>query len=214
MVTLMPWEWLFTPDDRVWTASDLNANPSRSVGSSLEAYWTSKALARAAVKDFIKHQKPHFETIQLLPGVIIGRDERAASVADLRRDTPQWALRMAPILGGNQSDGMASVPVDVEDVATAHVDAIKDTVPGNTDYTLSTGPTADIVWDVMIEVAKKYFPEKVGSKEMPLGGTLPTMKWLVDMTDTEEAYGWKFRPFEETLKDMIGQYLELSDNKD
>lgn len=209
LVTLMPWEWLFNSDDRLWTANDLNVDPNRSVSSSMEAYWTSKALARAAVKEFVEHAKPHFETIQLLPGVIIGRDERAASVADLRRDTPQWLMRMAPILGEKQSDPMGSVPVDVEDVAKAHVDAITDTVPGNSDYTLCTGPTADIVWDDMIETAKRYFPEKAGSRNMPLDGTLPTMKWLVDTTKTEKAYGWKFKTFEETMKGMIGQYVEL-----
>jgi nucleoside-diphosphate-sugar epimerase len=91
------------------------------------------------------------------------------------------------------------------------VDAIKPVVPGNTDYILCSGPTTDIVWDDMIEVAKKYFPKRAGSKEMPLGGKLPTMKWHVDTTKTEKAFGWKFKTFEEVMKATIGQYVELLD---
>jgi len=209
LVTLMPWEWLFKPDDRVWTANNLNINPSRSVSSPTETYWVSKALTCAAMKDFVEQQKPHFETVQLLPGVIIGRDERATTVAELHRDMPQCSLRMAPILGETQRNAMASAPVDVEDVARAHIDAIKDSVPGNTDYVLTTGPTAEIVWDDMFGFANKYFTEKVGRKGMPLNGTLPTMKWLVDTTETEKAYDWQFKIFERTMKKMIGQYIKL-----
>jgi len=44
---------------------------------------------------------------------------------------------------------------------------------------------------------------------MPLNGTLPTMKWLVDTTETEKAYDWQFKIFERTMKKMIGQYIKL-----
>ena len=211
MITLIPFEWLANPDDRLYTAKDLNHNPSRSVNHPMEGYWSSKALARAAVKDFVKTHKPHFETIQMLPGVIIGPDDRAASTTDLKDNTPQWTLRMSPVLGEKQSDPMVSVPVHVADVAKAHVDAIKPSVPGNTDYTLCSGSSEVIVWDDMIEVAKNFFPERAGSKKMPFGGALPTMKWSVDSAETEKAFGWKFKTFEDTMKDMIGLYLELVD---
>jgi len=213
LVTLMPFEWLANPDDRVFTAKDININPSRSVNHSLEAYWNAKALARTAVKDFVRRHNPHFEVIQMLPGVIIGPDERASTTADLHNNTPQWTMRMSPILGEKQTNPMGSVPVDVGDVARAHVDAIKPTVPGNTDYILCSAASEKIVFDDMIQVAKKYYPEKAGSKDMPLGGSLPTMRWNVESSETEKAFGWEFKTFENTMRDMIGQYVDLLEQK-
>lgn len=213
MVTLIPYEWTFNPDDRIYRARDLNPKLSRSANDPMDAYWSSKGLARAAVKDFVETHKPHFETIQILPGVIIGADDRAASTADLRNNTPQWALRLSPLLGEKQSEPMVSIPVDVVDVARAHVDAMKPSIAGNTDYVLCVESSESIVWDDMIEMAKEHFPERAGSKEMPLGGTLPTTKFGVDSKETERAFGWEFNTFENTMKSMIGQYLDLLDEE-
>jgi nucleoside-diphosphate-sugar epimerase len=211
MVTLVPFSWLANPDERIYTANDINSNPSRTVSSAMEAYWTSKALARSAVSDFIATRNPQFETIQLLPGVVIGPDIRATSTAYLRNNTPLWSLKMSPILGIKLTDPMVSVPVHVADVARAHVDAIKSSIPGNADYTLNIQSPGDVEWDNMIEVAKRHFPDRVGTKEMPLGGLLPSMKWRVESRDTEKAFGWTFRTFEQSAKEMIAQYLCLAD---
>jgi nucleoside-diphosphate-sugar epimerase len=210
MVTLIPMEWLTQPDDRIYTAKDFNPNPSRVVSQPMEGYWTSKALARAAVSDFVKSHTPHFETIQLFPGVVIGADDRALSTADLRNNTPDWSLRMSPVLGEVQEDPLVGVPVDVVDVARAHVDAIRSSIPGNVDYTLSARVSEDFAWDSMIDVAKRHFSDRAGTRELPLGGSLPTMKWRVDSQQTERVFGWHFTTFEDTMKAMIGQYLDLA----
>jgi nucleoside-diphosphate-sugar epimerase len=211
MVTLIPFSWLANPDERTYTARDVNSHPNRAVSHAMEGYWTSKALARSAVSDFIATHKPRFETVQLLPGVVIGPDIRATSIADLRNKTPLWSLKMAPILGVRLIDPMVSVPVHVADVARAHVDAIAPSVPGNADYTLNSQSAGGIEWDDMNELAQRHFPDRVGTKEMPLGGTLPSMKWRVDSRDTEKAFGWTFRTFEESTRDMVAQYLQLVD---
>jgi nucleoside-diphosphate-sugar epimerase len=211
MVTLIPFSWLANPDERIYTAKDFNSNPSRAVSHAMEGYWTSKALARSAVTDFVATHNPRFETVQLLPGVVIGPDVRATSTADLRNNTPLWSLKMSPILGIKLVDPMVFVPVHVADVARAHVDAIKSSIPGNADYTLNIQSPEGVEWDSMIEIAKRYFPDRVGTKEMPLGGILPSMKWRVESRDTEKAFGWTFKTFEESTRDMVAQYLLLSD---
>jgi nucleoside-diphosphate-sugar epimerase len=211
MVTLIPFSWLANPDERIYTAKDFDSNPSLAVSHAMEGYWTSKALARSAVNDFVATHNPCFETVQLLPGVVIGPDVRATSTADLRNKTPLWSLKMSPILGIKTIDPMVSVPVHVADVARAHVDAIKSSIPGNADYTLNLQSPEGVEWDSMIEVAKRHFPDRVGTKEIPLGGTLPSMKWRVESRDTEKAFGWTFRTFEEAIRDMVAQYLQLSD---
>jgi nucleoside-diphosphate-sugar epimerase len=211
MVTLAPFSWLANPDERIYTAKDINSNPSRTVSSAMEAYWTSKALARSAVSDFVATNNPHFETIQLLPGVVIGPDIRATSTAYLRNHTPLWFLKMSPILGTKLTDPMVSVPIHVDDVARAHVDAIKSSIPGNADYTLTIQSPEGVEWDDMIDVAKRHFPDRVGTKEMPLGGSLPSTRWRVESRDTEKAFGWTLRTFELSARDMIAQYLRLVD---
>jgi hypothetical protein len=110
---------------------------------------------------------PRFETVQLLPGVVIGPDIRATSTADQRNNTPLWSLKMSPILGIKLVDPMVSVPVHVADVAQAHVDAIKSSIPGNADYALNVQSPEGVEWDSMIEVANRHFPDRVKTKEMP-----------------------------------------------
>jgi len=214
MVTLIPFEWLANPDsERLYTAQDIDDNPGRTPTNGMDAYWTSKTLARMAVSKFIQAQNPHFETIQLFPGAIGGTDDRATSITDLFNSTPLFSLRMSPVLGEKQpaAAAMISCPIDVGNVAKAHVDAIKSTVPGNANYILSSGSPEGIEWDSMIDIARKYWPERCGSKELSLCGTLPIIKWRVDALETERAFGWKFLVFEESTKAMIGQYLDLVD---
>ncbi|CAI6336280.1 unnamed protein product [Periconia digitata] len=210
MVTLVSFHWLSNPDStKLYTANDMNPAPTRSVSNPMEAYWNSKAFARQAVHEFLSDHKPNFDIVQLLPGAVMGVDDRAQTAEDLFNKTPEWAYRMSPVLGTKQPEPLVSVPVDVEDVAKAHVDAIKPSVPGNRDYILCAEGPEGVEWDSMIDVVKKHFPGEIGRKELPLNGTLPTIKWRVDASDTEKHFGWKFKSFEDSFKDVVAQYLRL-----
>jgi hypothetical protein len=211
LVTLVPLSRFSKADDITYTANDINPTLTRDVHTPMDAYCNAKGLARVAVKEFVEKEEPGFEVIQLLPGVIIGLDERAASVKDLKENVPQWEMRMAPLLGQTETNPLVSVPVDVADVAKAHVDSIKSSVVGNMDYALCVGESGSVRWNDMVEVAVKHFPKKAGSKKLPLGGVLPTTKWIVNSKKTEEAFGWTFRTFEEMMKDVVGQYLEFAE---
>jgi len=46
-------------------------------------------------------------------------------------------------------------------------------------------------------------------KILPLGGEFPTTKFRIDGMSAEEALGFKFTSFEETMKGLIGQYIGL-----
>lgn len=209
MVTLIPFEWLANPDERLYTAADINPNPTRSVSSAMEAYWSSKALARIAAHDFMKTHQPHYDLVQILPGVVIGADDRATSLSDLKENTPLWELKLSPVLGVKQPYPMVGVPIDVSDVAKAHVDAVIKPVPGNKDYLLAAGYPEGIEWDSMIDVAQRAFANQCRDQSLPLGGTLPTTKWSVDCQETEDAFGWKFHSFDATVERAIGQYIAL-----
>lgn len=174
----------------------------------MEAYWASKSLARTAVRDFVTQNKPHFDVISLLPSVVIGTDQRATSIKELLEGTR--TLVMGPVMGVTSPYPMVGVPVDMVDVARAHVDAMKPSVPGNAEYVLSSDTPEGVEWDHSLDLAKKFFPNDCGEKKaLPLGGSFPTTKWLLDVSTTEKAFGWKFAPYEQTMKGLMSQYVEL-----
>ncbi|KFY18419.1 hypothetical protein V493_08636 [Pseudogymnoascus sp. VKM F-4281 (FW-2241)] len=205
-VSLIPMEWLGTSDtETVFTEKDINSRPTRPFHSAMEAYWASKAFARLSTKRFIEDRKPHFDIVCLLPSVVLGPEDLATGNSTLLVGTRAMLL---PILQGAKLDmPLVGTPVHVDDVARAHVDAIKSSVPGNADYVLSSDGEEGIEWDSMTDIARKHFPDEVESGLLALGGLMPTRKWRLDVSSTEKAFGWKCVPFEKTMRDLIGQYV-------
>ncbi|OBT64341.1 hypothetical protein VE03_06741 [Pseudogymnoascus sp. 23342-1-I1] len=207
-VSLIPMEWLGTSDtETVFTEMDINSNPKRPFHSAMEAYWASKAFARLSTKKFIEERKPHFDIVGLLPSVVLGPEDLATGNSTLLVGT---RAMLVPVLQGAKLDmPLVGTPVHVDDVARAHVDAIKPSVPGNADYVLSSDGEEGIEWDSMTDIARKFFPDEVESGLLALGGSMPTRKWRLDVSSTEKAFGWKCAPFEKTMRDLIGQYVEF-----
>jgi nucleoside-diphosphate-sugar epimerase len=173
----------------------------------MEAYWASKALSRITTHTFLADKNPHFEIINLLPSVVIGPDELATKTSELLTGTR--ALAMAPLLGQKIESPLVGQQVHVDDVARAHVDALKPRVPGNADYILTSDSPDGFEWD---EAKGIKFPKSgVSAPEgkLKLDGSMPTMKWKIDVSTTEKAFGWKCKSFEETMRDLVGQYLRL-----
>jgi nucleoside-diphosphate-sugar epimerase len=166
----------------------------------MEAYWASKAFSRILAHKYLAEKTPHFQIINLLPSVVIGPDELATKTSDLLTGTR--ALAMAPILGQKIESPLVGQQIHVNDVARGHVDALDSRVPGNADYILSS----DVIeWDDV----KMMFKGSVGEGELklPLDGSLPTLKWRIDSSTTEKAFGWKCLSFEMTMRDLVAQYL-------
>jgi nucleoside-diphosphate-sugar epimerase len=188
---------------------DINSSPTTPYHSPMEAYWASKALSRIATHKFLADRNPHFEITNLLPTVVIGPDGLATKTSELLTGTR--ALALAPVLGQKIDSPLVGVQVHVDDVARAHVDALDTRVPGNADYILTSNGLDGIEWDD----AKGMFKGKVGEGKLKLSldGSLPTTKWKIDGSKTEEAFGWKCRPFEETMGDLVGQYLGLLESE-
>lgn len=183
----------------------------------MEAYWASKAYSRLATREFVEKKKPHFDFVHLLPSVVFGPDERIppnGAADELLKDIR--AAVIAPALDGSTNSPFpyVGVPVHVADVARAHVDAVDSTrIPGNSEYILSSDTPNGIVWDRDIAaVARKYFPEEVQNKILPLEGTLPCIKFRLDGDSTEKAFGWRFTSFEQTMREFLTQYLKLKQN--
>ncbi|KAJ5147633.1 NAD-dependent epimerase/dehydratase [Penicillium atrosanguineum] len=215
-VTLIPFEWNMNPDsEKLYTVDEINTDVAGPFTGAMQAYWASKALARAATRTFIAERRPQFNFINLLPGVVIGPDNRltndpTANTSALLKETR--AAVLAPVLTSslNSSFPYVGIPVHVADVARAHIDAIdSNRVPGNTEYILSSDAPEGVVWNRdAAYVAQNYFAGEVKSQVLPMKGSLTTVKWSLDTKKTE-VFGWRFTGFEETLRQLLAQYLQL-----
>jgi nucleoside-diphosphate-sugar epimerase len=184
----------------------------------MEAYWASKAFARTATRKFIEEKRPAFDFVNLLPSVVIGRDERiqaGGNVDELLEGTRKAVLAPALDSSHNSPFPYVGVPVHVADVARAHIDAVDSSlIPGNTEFILSSDTPDGVVWNEQVHaIARKYFPQQVENGTLPLEGSLGYVKFRLDGMATEKAFNWKFMSFEETMKGLIGQYLELTEGK-
>ncbi len=54
---------------------------------------------------------------------------------------------------------------------------------------------------------KRNFPEAVEKGILKLEGSMTLRPWRLDTRETEEAFGWKPISFEETVKELVRQYL-------
>lgn len=209
-VTLVPFAWMFgpappTPDLTLFTSADIDSNAAKpNYSSAMEAYFASKTLSRVATKEFMEKEKPSFEFVNLLPAAVFGPDELATNVAELM--TSSRAMVLGPLMDMSMPE-MIGASVHVDDVARAHIDGLKSSVPGNKDYILSSDAPEGICWGDAKKIVKRSFPEAVEMGVLKLEGTMETRPWRLDTRETEEAFGWKHISFEETVKDLVRQYL-------
>jgi nucleoside-diphosphate-sugar epimerase len=185
----------------------------------MEAYWASKALARIATKEFFEKERPKFDFVNLLPSVVIGPDDRLNTDASATIDSVLQGTRaavLAPALSDSLNSAFPYVgtPVHVADVARAHVDSIDSRlVPGNSEHILSSDTPDGVVWDRDVSrVCRKFFHGDVASGRLPLKGSLTAIKWRLDGQATERIFGWQFTSFEETMKQLVAQYLRIFAN--
>jgi nucleoside-diphosphate-sugar epimerase len=210
-VTLISFAWMFgpapaSPDLTLFTAADINSNIAGPYSTSMEAYFASKTLSRIATRKFMEEEKPEFEFVNLLPTVVFGPDELATNAAELV--TAGNSLALGPLLDVNIPQ-MVGATVHVDDAARAHIDALKPSVQGNKDYILSSDAPDGIDWEDAQNYVRKFFPEAVENGTLKLGGSLRARIWRLDTRETEKEFGWKFVSFEETLKELVGQYLKF-----
>lgn len=170
----------------------------------MEAYFASKTLSRIATKEFMEKEKPSFEFVNLLPTMVFGPDELATNVQELM--TSSRGLVLGALMNVKMPE-MIGATVHVDDVARAHIDSLKLSVPGNRDYILSSDVPEGICWEDAEKSVKRNFPEAVEKGILKLEGSMSLRPWRLDTRETEEAFGWKPISFEETVKELVEQYL-------
>ncbi|KAK5685260.1 hypothetical protein LTS10_003338 [Elasticomyces elasticus] len=173
------------------------------------AYVQSKIAALKEAEAWVEKEKPSFDVIHIHPSFVGGRNDLARNLEELKTGTNFYFL--APVLG--QEAATAAGPrvasyVDVDDVAKAHVLSLDDKVAGNQSFMLSG--EGDMAWDGAKVIAAKHFPDAVG-KVFPNDGESAPFPFSVpaDNSKTVKTFG-KLRTYEETVKAVVGQYIELS----
>ncbi len=209
-VTLVSFAFMFgpappSPDLKTFTAADINPEPAKA-SSAMEAYFASKTLSRIATKDFMEKEKPNFEFVNLLPTMVFGPDELATTVQGLMANACGLVLRALMDVKMPKTIGAT---VHVDDVAKAHIDGLRSSVPGNRDYILSSDVPEGIRWEDAEGIVRKNFPEAVEKGILKLEGGMSLQPWRLDTRETDDAFGWKPMSFAETVKELVEQYLGL-----
>jgi nucleoside-diphosphate-sugar epimerase len=192
-----------TPDLTIFSAADINSTPA-TASSAMEAYFASKTLSRIATKEFMEKENPSFEFVNLLPTMVFGPDDLATNTQELMKNSRGWVIGA---LMDVKMPEMIGATVHVDDVARAHIDGLKPSVPGNKDYILSSDVPNGICWEDAEKAVKQNFPEAVDKGILKLQGSMQLKPWRLDTRDTEEAFGWQHISFVETVRDLVEQYL-------
>ncbi|KAH7033995.1 hypothetical protein B0J12DRAFT_744734 [Macrophomina phaseolina] len=211
IATMLTTEYLRSGDtERVFTEND-NYTPAEGIAqfeSPLHAYAVGKALALHATERFVRDKKPHFDIINILPSVVIGKNELNTKKEEILNGTNVNV--MGPLLGTKTDTPNIGVSVHVNDVARAHIDALNLSIPGNRNLLCSSGGLQGVKWEDAKEVVKRLFTKQVSDGVFPLDGTLPSRPIRLDTSETERLLGWKFVGFEEQVKSVVEHYLELA----
>ncbi|KAH8804350.1 cinnamyl-alcohol dehydrogenase [Xylogone sp. PMI_703] len=188
------------------TENTIVPRPSPPWGNFMEAYIKSKVLAFYATQDWMTTNNPSFDVINIMPSFVLGANKLITNAKEINSGTNSFMLNI--LFGHKSSHPLSGTSVHIDDVAFAHIKALDPTVAGNQSFLLSSS-TDGIIWDDVIEIARKNFPVIIEKGLMPLDGTLETQKCMIDASKAEKQLGLKFKSYEEQVKSLVGYYLEL-----
>lgn len=212
IVGMVPFEYFLgqgEPADRLFGADVRIPVAKGPFGFEFAAYSASKAAAVNESEKWIKENgaKAGFDLVSIFPSWIFGRDELVTETTGFGQGSTNSQL-MAVLKGEKNEVPYSGNCVLVDDVALVHVlslDAEK--VPGNRGYIMTTG---NMLWEDATKYAQKYYPEAFASSTLSTGGKQPTIEINMDFSESEKTFGFKFSGFEEQVKQLAGQYLELA----
>jgi nucleoside-diphosphate-sugar epimerase len=208
-VAIIPWEEFIAKEvDTVFDDTYKIPFPAGPYHHMFEAYAAGKVRALAATEEFIKEKRPEFDVINIMPSFVVGDNELVADPNLISDGTV--AAAFAQVLGKDSGWGaVPSTSVHVEDIAKLHVFALDAKIPGNQSFLASSEGINGTTWSNAIEIVNRNFPEAVEKGILPNNGTALTKRTKIDVSRTEEVFGFKFQSYEEQVKSVVKQYLSL-----
>ncbi|KAL8688827.1 MAG: hypothetical protein Q9218_005354 [Villophora microphyllina] len=174
----------------------------------LAALAGARTKALVATNSFLAKNKPHFTVINLMPSVTIGRNELANTTNELLNGGNLQALRH--LRGEKVASKVPSSTVHIDDVAKIHVLSLNtQKVDKSQNFMLTSGGISGSPWYEAKDVVKKGFMEDVKKGWLSLSGEQPVNRVMIDDKRTVQVFGIKFIEFEQQIKDVVGQYVEL-----
>lgn len=174
----------------------------------LLAYAAAKSHALASTTQFVKEVKPHFDVVNIMPSMIIGKNELNTKKEQLENGTN--GIVMGPLIGINLSMPSLGASVHVNDVARVHVDVLNPAISGNRSLLVSSGGLDGTSWDDAKGIVKRLYTKHVADGLFNLNGSSPTRPLRLDASETEQLLGWKLAPFEEQVRSVVDHYIELA----
>ncbi|KAM0249168.1 hypothetical protein ACHAQJ_009175 [Trichoderma viride] len=196
-------------DDKIFDAEGRIPLDPGPYNFEFQAYSASKVAALNDSEAWVAENKPAFDLISILPGWIFGPDELAITSADFENASTNSVL--LGVLRGSESDiPFNSNAVHVDDTAQLHVEALNPKIPGNQAFMATADGIDGMVWQEGIDIIKKHFPEAIADGRLKTTGKQPTAVVRVDSKKTEDTFGIQFLGFEEQVKSLVNQYLEVT----
>ncbi|KAJ5663657.1 hypothetical protein N7507_004388 [Penicillium longicatenatum] len=169
--------------------------------SMLPAYSAGKIAALNFTDRFIKEKEPFFTVVNVFPGFVFGRDDRALEVLDLYAGTNR--ILLAAITGKSADSPLPAGATHVDDAAKVHLAGLKEGIAGN------LGVTKVHDFNDAWKAVEKHFPEAVADGTFTQGNQ-PTVPVNWNAHQTEIDLEFDFKTYEDMVVDVAGQYLELS----
>ncbi|KAM0801866.1 hypothetical protein BDR22DRAFT_845522 [Usnea florida] len=193
---LVPFTQTLGADSRIPT-------PEGPFPNNAQAYAASKAAQFNAVEEWVRTSKPAFSLVTMHPAFVLGRSELAGTVEELWAGTNRFALDIAV---GKKFDALrAGACVHVDDVARAHVLVLDKSEEGKRAFVLSS----PMRWEDVVGILKKDFKDAVEKGVLSTEGGQGTAVLDIRGGEAEEVLGFRYLSFEEQVKSVVGQYLEL-----
>ena len=192
------------------TASNRVPNRSGPYPNYQMAYAASKVAALNATDHFVASKKPAFDVINILPTLVVGKNELTTTKEAAIGRPGSNALVIGPVFGEHNPAGQPGITVHVEDVAFVHIAALDPKIEGNQSFGANSHGTDGVQFDDALEIVKRRFPRGVKEGVFPLGGSQTANRVRFDASATEEVFGFRFKSFEEQIVSLAGWYAELA----
>lgn len=205
----VPYKCLSTHDmgkDEVYTADHRLPSDEGPYEDESQAYAASKVKALNESERWMRENKPTFDLVNIHPPFVLGRDDLVTNAEDAMRGTNGVILR--PVLGKANPYPLPGCSAHTEDIARLHVDALQARIPAGS-YQAATNGTDGIRWEEITGIVRRLFHEAVQEGVLPNSGGSKTLACHLDVSKTEETFGWKFQGFERQVENVVGHYLEL-----
>ncbi|KAL7920218.1 hypothetical protein ACQKWADRAFT_322397 [Trichoderma austrokoningii] len=178
--------------------------PKPPYSSAVQAYCAAKAMTLNAAEAWMKEQQPSFGVTHILPGDIHGPNELVTDPDDMLKKGTNRVI-LTPIMGGHYVPSPSST-IHLDDVANAHIVALKPKISTNRLYLLHSGGVSGQQVEHLFDIVRENFPDDVG-KLLPNNGTISTFKIPVDASESERMLGFQYMRYEKQVTDVVAYYL-------